>query len=98
MRGRKISPADLQGGCFSISSLGGLGGTMFTPIINLPQAAILGVNTIVLRPADLGGGVFGFIPVIGLSLTHDHRAIDGGQATLFLKEIKNQIENFNENI
>jgi pyruvate dehydrogenase E2 component (dihydrolipoamide acetyltransferase) len=51
-----------------------------------------------MRPADLGNGVFGFIPVIGLSLTYDHRAIDGGPATLFLKEIKTQIENFNESI
>jgi len=83
---------------FTVSNLGNYGVEMFTPIINLPQAAILGVNTIVLRPADLGGGVFGFIPVIGLSLTYDHRAVDGGQATLFLREIKNQIENFNETI
>ena len=83
---------------FTVSNLGNYGVEMFTPIVNLPQAAILGVNTIILRPADLGGGVFGFIPVVGLSLTYDHRAIDGGQATLFLREIKNQIENFNETI
>ncbi|MDP4207705.1 MAG: dihydrolipoamide acetyltransferase family protein [Bacteroidota bacterium] len=83
---------------FTVSNLGNYGVEMFTPIVNLPQVAILGVNTIVLRPADLGNGAFGFIPVIGLSLTYDHRAIDGGQATLFLKEIKNQIENFNETI
>jgi pyruvate dehydrogenase E2 component (dihydrolipoamide acetyltransferase) len=83
---------------FTVSNLGNYGVEMFTPIINLPQVAILGVNTIIYRPADLGNGAFGFIPVIGLSLTYDHRAIDGGQATLFLKEIKNQIENFNETI
>jgi pyruvate dehydrogenase E2 component (dihydrolipoamide acetyltransferase) len=83
---------------FTVSNLGNYGVEMFTPIINLPQVAILGVNTIIYRPADLGNGTFGFIPVIGLSLTYDHRAIDGGQATLFLKEIKTQIENFNENI
>jgi len=83
---------------FTVSNLGNYGVEMFTPIINLPQAAILGVNTILHRPADLGGGVFGFIPVIGLSLTYDHRAIDGGPATLFLREIKNQIENFEEKI
>jgi len=80
---------------FTVSNLGNYGVEMFTPIINLPQVAILGVNTIILRPADLGNGTFGFIPVIGLSLTYDHRAVDGGPATLFLKEIKNQIENFN---
>jgi len=83
---------------FTVSNLGNYGVEMFTPIINLPQVAILGVNTITYRPADLGGGVFGFVPVIGLSLTYDHRAIDGGQATLFLREIKNQIENFKTDI
>jgi pyruvate dehydrogenase E2 component (dihydrolipoamide acetyltransferase) len=85
-------------GSFTVSNLGNYGVEMFTPIINLPQVAILGVNTITYRPADLGNGVFAFVPVIGLSLTYDHRAIDGGPATLFLKEIKTQIENFNENI
>jgi pyruvate dehydrogenase E2 component (dihydrolipoamide acetyltransferase) len=79
---------------FTITNLGNYGVEMFTPIINLPQIAILGVNTITYRPADIGNEVFGFIPVIGLSLTYDHRAIDGGPATLFLKEIKTQIENF----
>lgn len=83
---------------FTVSNLGNYGVEMFTPVINLPQVAILGVNTITYRPADIGGGVFGFVPVIGLSLTYDHRAIDGGPATLFLKEIKDQIENFIENI
>jgi pyruvate dehydrogenase E2 component (dihydrolipoamide acetyltransferase) len=82
---------------FTVSNLGNYGVEIFTPIINLPQVAILGVNTIIQRPADLGNGAFGFIPVIGLSLTYDHRAIDGGPATLFLREVKNQIENFNEN-
>ncbi|MBN2480781.1 MAG: 2-oxo acid dehydrogenase subunit E2 [Bacteroidales bacterium] len=83
---------------FTVSNLGNYGVELFTPIINLPQVAILGVNTITYRPADLGKGVFGFIPVMGLSLTYDHRAIDGGPATLFLKEIKDQIEAFNEKI
>ncbi|HJZ41177.1 MAG TPA: dihydrolipoamide acetyltransferase family protein [Bacteroidales bacterium] len=83
---------------FTVSNLGNYGVEMFTPIINLPQVAILGVNTITHRPADLGNGIFGFVPVIGLSLTYDHRAVDGGPATLFLREIKNQIENFEEKI
>lgn len=81
---------------FTVSNLGNYGVEMFTPIINLPQVAILGVNTITYRPADLGNGVFGFIPVMGLSLTYDHRAVDGGPATNFLKEIKEQIENFEQ--
>ncbi|MCJ7447352.1 MAG: 2-oxo acid dehydrogenase subunit E2 [Bacteroidales bacterium] len=80
---------------FTVSNLGSYGVEMFTPVINLPQAGILGVCTIINRPADLGNNTFGFIPFIGLSLTYDHRAIDGGPATLFLKEIKDQIENFN---
>jgi pyruvate dehydrogenase E2 component (dihydrolipoamide acetyltransferase) len=79
---------------FTVSNLGSYGVEMFTPVINLPQAGILGVCTIINRPADLGNNTFGFVPYIGLSLTYDHRAIDGGPATLFLKEIKEQIEKF----
>jgi len=79
---------------FTISNLGNYGVEMFTPVINLPQSAILGVCTILNRPADLGNSTFGFVPYIGLSLTYDHRAVDGGPATLFLREIKTQIEKF----
>ena len=79
---------------FTVSNLGNYGVEMFTPVINLPQSAILGVCTIINRPANLGNNVFGFVPYIGLSLTYDHRSIDGGPATLFLKEIKEQIEKF----
>nr|WP_321408187.1 dihydrolipoamide acetyltransferase family protein [uncultured Carboxylicivirga sp.] len=78
---------------FTVSNLGNYGVEMFTPVINLPQVAILGVNTIVPRPADLGGGVYGFVPYMGLSLTYDHQAIDGGLATRFLKQIAIEIEN-----
>jgi pyruvate dehydrogenase E2 component (dihydrolipoamide acetyltransferase) len=80
---------------FTVSNLGNYGVEIFTPVINLPQCAILGVCTIINRPVDLGNNTFGFVPYIGLSLTYDHRAIDGGPATLFLKEIKEQIEKFN---
>jgi len=79
---------------FTVSNLGNYGVEMFTPVINLPQAGILGVCTIINRPANLGNNILGFVPYIGLSLTYDHRAIDGGPATLFLKEIKDQIEAF----
>ena len=72
---------------------GNYGVEIFTPVINLPQVAILGVNTIVPRPKDLGGGVYGFVPHIGLSLTYDHRALDGGEATRFVKQIATEIEN-----
>jgi pyruvate dehydrogenase E2 component (dihydrolipoamide acetyltransferase) len=83
---------------FTISNLGAYGVEMFTPVINLPQAGILGVNTIVQRPAQLEGGAFGFVPYMGLSLTYDHRALDGGPATLFLAEIKKEIENFDHDL
>jgi pyruvate dehydrogenase E2 component (dihydrolipoamide acetyltransferase) len=78
---------------FTVSNLGNYGVEMFTPVINLPQVAILGVNTIVPRPKDIGNGVCAFVPHIGLSLTYDHRAIDGGEATRFLKQIAVEIEN-----
>ncbi len=80
---------------FTVSNLGNYGVEMFTPVINLPQSAILGVNTIVPRPKDLGDGVYAFVPYIGLSLTYDHRALDGGEATRFLKQIAMEIESFN---
>jgi len=91
-----ISPELIQStsASFTVSNLGSYGVEMFTPVINLPQTGILGVCTIINRPVDLGNNTFGFVPYIGLSLTYDHRAIDGGPATLFLKEIKEQIEKF----
>jgi pyruvate dehydrogenase E2 component (dihydrolipoamide acetyltransferase) len=91
-----INPELLQSGAasFTVSNLGNYGVEIFTPVINLPQVGILGVCTIINRPASIGNNTFGFVPYIGLSLTYDHRAIDGGPATLFLKEIKEQIEKF----
>ena len=82
-----------EAGTFTVSNLGNYGLEMFTPIINLPQSAILGVNTITPRPKDLGDGVYAFVPYIGLSLTYDHRALDGGEATRFLKQIATEIGN-----
>jgi len=89
-----ISPELLasEAGTFTVSNLGNYGVEMFTPVINLPQTAILGVNTIIPRPKDLGDGVYAFVPYIGLSLTYDHRALDGGEATRFLKQIAIEIE------
>jgi len=80
---------------FTVSNLGAFGVEIFTPVINLPQCGIMGINTIIQRPADLGDGSIGFIPHIGLSLTYDHRALDGAPASRFLQEVKLQIENFN---
>jgi pyruvate dehydrogenase E2 component (dihydrolipoamide acetyltransferase) len=91
-----INPELIQSAAatFTVSNLGNYGVELFTPVINLPQVAILGVCTIIYRPASIGNNIIGFVPYIGLSLTYDHRAIDGGPATLFLKEIKDQIEAF----
>jgi pyruvate dehydrogenase E2 component (dihydrolipoamide acetyltransferase) len=78
---------------FTVSNLGNYGVEMFTPIINLPQVAILGVNTIVLRPVEINDGKFNFAPYLGLSITYDHRALDGGDATRFVKQVAIEIEN-----
>jgi pyruvate dehydrogenase E2 component (dihydrolipoyllysine-residue acetyltransferase) len=83
MRAGKVSPADLQGGCFSISSLGGLGGTHFTPIINAPEVAILGVGRSVMRPR-WDGKAFQPRLMLPLSLSYDHRVIDGAQGARFI--------------
>lgn len=79
---------------FTVSNLGVYGVEMFTPVLNLPQTGILGVNTIVYRLEQLADGKIASVPFIGLSLTYDHRAIDGVPASLFLKEVKDQIEMF----
>ena len=78
---------------FTVSNLGNYGVEMFTPVINLPQTAILGVCAITPRPRDIGDGVYAIVPMIGLSLTYDHRALDGGEATRFLAEVAREIEN-----
>jgi len=81
-RDGKISPAEMQGGCFSISSLGGIGGTSFTPIINAPEVAILGVSRSAHKPVWDGKQ---FVPrlMVPLSLSYDHRVIDGASAARF---------------
>ena len=81
-RDGKLSPSDMQGGCFSISSLGGIGGSAFTPIVNGPEVAILGVSRAVTKPLWQDGQ---FVPrlMLPLSLSYDHRVIDGAQAARF---------------
>ena len=78
----KLGPADMQGGCFSISSLGGIGGTYFTPIINAPEVAILGVCRSSTRPV-WDGKQFAPRLILPLSLSYDHRVIDGAAAARF---------------
>ncbi len=81
-RDGKLGPAEMQGACFTISSLGGIGGTYFAPIINAPEVAILGVNKSAMKPVWNGRE---FVPrlILPLSLTADHRVIDGAAATRF---------------
>jgi len=78
----KLAPADMSGGCFSISSLGGIGGTAFTPIVNAPEVAILGVSKSALKPV-WDGKAFQPRLLLPLSLSYDHRVIDGAAAARF---------------
>jgi pyruvate dehydrogenase E2 component (dihydrolipoamide acetyltransferase) len=81
-RDKKLGPADMSGGCFSISSLGGIGGTSFTPIINAPEVAIMGVSKSEMRPV-WNGREFEPRLMLPLSLSYDHRVIDGAEAARF---------------
>ncbi|WP_126970836.1 dihydrolipoyllysine-residue acetyltransferase [Xanthomonas sp. BRIP62411] len=81
-RDGKLGPADMSGGCFSISSLGGIGGTAFTPIINAPEVAILGVSKSAMQPV-WNGKEFAPKLMLPLSLSYDHRVIDGALAARF---------------
>jgi pyruvate dehydrogenase E2 component (dihydrolipoamide acetyltransferase) len=86
-RNRKLTQADLSGGCFSISSLGGIGGTAFTPIVNGPEVAVLGVSRHAVKAVYHGDG---FVPwlMLPLSLSYDHRVIDGAAAARFTTKLK----------
>lgn len=85
-RDGKLGPAEMQGGTFSISSLGGIGGTHFTPIINAPEVAILGVSKAAMKPVWKDNQ---FVPrlMLPLSLSYDHRAVDGAQGARFITEL-----------
>ncbi|NLC42913.1 MAG: 2-oxo acid dehydrogenase subunit E2 [Clostridiales bacterium] len=88
-----INPDLLRNGSFTITNLGTLDIESFTPVLNPPQTGILGVNNIVQRAREVDGEVV-FYPAMGLSLTFDHRAIDGAPAARFLKDLKTNLENF----
>ncbi len=81
-RERKLRPADIQGATFTISSLGGIGGTAFTPIVNAPEVGILGVSRAVRRPVYIGAGLAPRL-MLPVSLSYDHRVIDGAYAVRF---------------
>jgi len=89
-----ILPDELKGGTFTVTNLGTMGIESFTPILNVPQVAILGVCSISLKPI-MKDDKIQFIPHIGLSLTFDHRAVDGAPAAKFLQELNRLIANFN---
>jgi pyruvate dehydrogenase E2 component (dihydrolipoamide acetyltransferase) len=90
-RDKKLSLDDMSGGVFSISNLGGIGGHSFTPIVNAPEVAILGVSRGALEPVWQGTG---FVPreMLPLSLSYDHRVIDGADAARFLRFICDTLE------
>lgn len=86
----KSAPDDLQGGTFTVTNLGGFGVETFTPVLNPPQVAILGVGGINLRPLEAGGDVK-FVPHIGLSLTINHQVVDGAPGARFLQTVAQSI-------
>jgi pyruvate dehydrogenase E2 component (dihydrolipoamide acetyltransferase) len=92
-RDGKLSPTEMQGGTFSISSLGGIGGTGFTPIVNAPEVAILGVSRTATKPVWNGSA---FVPrlILPLSLSYDHRVIDGAAAARFNAHLATLLADF----
>ncbi len=89
----KLTGQEMQGGCFSISSLGGIGGTMFTPIINAPELAILGISKTQIKPVwDEKTGSFVPRKMLPLSLSYDHRVIDGAEAARFIVHLAKQLQ------
>jgi pyruvate dehydrogenase E2 component (dihydrolipoamide acetyltransferase) len=92
-RSRKISLEEMQGGCFSISNLGGIGGTYFTPIVNAPEVAILGISRARMEPVyQKESGQFAPRFMLPLSLSYDHRVIDGADAIRFLRWVAEALE------
>jgi len=92
-RDGKLKPDQMQGGCFSISSLGGIGGTYFTPIINAPEVGILGVCRSSIKPVWDGKQ---FVPrlILPLSLSYDHRVVDGAEAARFNAHLAQVLADF----
>ena len=94
-RSGEIAPEQLQGGSFTVSNLGSFGIESFTPILNPPQTGILGVNTLTTQ-VRMKGGQAEFYPAMALSLTYDHRAVDGAPASRFLAQLKENAERFGD--
>ena len=94
-RDKKLLPADMEGGCFTISSLGGIGGTYFTPIVNPPEVAILGISRSADEPVFMEGK-FRKRLILPFALSYDHRVIDGADAARFTKIFGHLLSNFEE--
>jgi pyruvate dehydrogenase E2 component (dihydrolipoamide acetyltransferase) len=94
-RQRKVSLDDLQGGTFTISNLGSIGGMHFTPIVNKPEVAILGLGRGVQKPVILNGKMEARM-MLPVCLSYDHRVVDGADGARFIKDLVNQLENFDE--
>jgi len=90
-RNKKLTPEDMEGGVFTITNLGGIGGTAFSPIVNAPEVAILGISRASLEPVFVNGA---FQPqlILPLSLSYDHRLIDGADAARFLRWVAEALE------
>lgn len=96
-RERKLTADDMKGGTFTVSNQGGIGGAHFTPIINLPEVAILGVGRAAVKPVWRDGQVSGR-PLLPLALSYDHRVIDGGSAARFITDLVRALEQFEEHL
>ena len=90
-RSNKITLEDMSGGTFTVTNGGVFGSMMGTPIINYPQSAVLGMHATKVRPAVVGGSIVAR-PIMYVALTYDHRIIDGREAVLFLRKIKECVE------
>jgi pyruvate/2-oxoglutarate dehydrogenase complex dihydrolipoamide acyltransferase (E2) component len=99
-RTKKLLPDDVQGGTFTITNPGSFGTFHGTPIINQPQSAILGTYALVKRPwvvqDELGGDVIAIRPIMNLTLTYDHRLVDGAYAGMFLRDLRQRLETWDE--
>ena len=91
-RARKLSPEQMQGGTFTITNLGSIIGGHFTPIVNAPEAAILGISRAELEPCFREGKICGPRLMLPLSLSYDHRIIDGADAARFLRWLAEGLE------
>jgi pyruvate dehydrogenase E2 component (dihydrolipoamide acetyltransferase) len=99
-RTKKLLPDDVQGGTFTITNPGSFGTFHGTPIINQPQSAILGTYALVKRPwvvqDELGGDVIAIRPLMNLTLTYDHRLVDGAYAGMYLRDLRDRLESWDE--